>query len=130
MLNIIFQYGWEPVLILRILISFEAILKNMWQNFVDIFVRNLRFWCERALWCDITCTKYIQLSNNQNWKLLLQHQNPNYLRFSEPKRLVLRIFRDKTMADILLHKITFLQITISGWNVLTLILMNQQIKIE
>ena len=42
------------------------------------------------------------------------------------------ILRDKTMADklkiasVMIHKI---EITISGWNVLTFILLNQQIKI-
>ena len=30
MLYMIFQYGWEPVLIHRILIGFEAILESLW----------------------------------------------------------------------------------------------------
>ena len=36
MLYMIFQFDWEPVLIQRILIGFEAILKKVFSNLVEI----------------------------------------------------------------------------------------------
>ena len=36
--NMTFQYGWEPVLIQRILISFEAILENFYAFYVVIII--------------------------------------------------------------------------------------------